>query len=174
MILVGYYCGFRIQDAANLLWSDVNLDREVITLRPQKERRDRKAHKRETTILPELLEWLIPRRGVGRAPVFPSLVGKRSGGKYGLSLTFRELMRKAKIEFADVAGNDSKKAFYDLGFHALRHSHVSHAANAGVPEEIRREHIGHASDVHRQYTHRETEATKAAFSKMPRLLTKSA
>lgn len=170
MILVGYYCGFRIQDAANLLWSDVNLDREIITLRPQKERRDRKAHKRETTILPELLEWLTTRRGVGKAPVFPSLVGKRSGGKYGLSLTFRKLMRKAKIDFADVAGNESKKAFYDLGFHALRHSHISHAANAGVPEEIRREHVGHASDVHPIYTHREVSATKAAFAAMPRLL----
>jgi integrase len=169
MILVGYCCGFRIQDAANLLWSDIDLDRGVITLRPGKERRDRKAHKRETTILPELLEWLTPRRGLGKAPVFPTLNGKKSGGKFGLSLTFRDLMVKAKIKFSDVAPEASVKAFYDLGFHALRHSHISHAANAGVPEEIRREHVGHASDVHRVYTHREVSATKAAFAKMPRL-----
>ncbi len=172
MILVGYCCGFRIQDAANLLWSDLDLDREVISLRPGKERRDRKAHKRETTILPELLEWLTPRRGVGKAPVFPTLHGKNSGGKFGLSLTFRDLMEKAKIKFADVAPKGSVKAFYDLGFHALRHSHITHAANAGVPEEVRREHVGHASDVHRGYTHRDTEATKAAFANMPRLLAK--
>ena len=92
MILVGYCCGFRIQDAAHLTWNVIDLEREVITLRPAKERRDRKAHKRETTILPELLEWLTPRRGVGKAPVFPSLVGKSSGGSTGLSLTFRNLM----------------------------------------------------------------------------------
>lgn len=174
MILVGYHCGFRIQDAANLLWSDIDLEREVISLRPGKERRDRKAHKRETTILPELLDWLKPRRGVGKAPVFPTLAGQKSGGKYGLSLTFRDLMRKAKVKFADVAPKGSVKAFYDLGFHALRHSHISHAANAGVPEEVRREHVGHASDVHRTYTHREIAATKEAFAKMPRLLTKHA
>jgi integrase len=171
---MGYCCGFRIGDAASLLWSDVDLDREVINLRPGKERRERKAHKTSTVILPELLEWLTPRRGVGKAPLFPTLHGKKAGGKYGLSLTFRELMGKAKITFADVAPKDSVKAFYDLGFHALRHSHISHAANAGVPEEIRREHVGHASDVHRQYTHRETEATKLAFAKMPRLLVKPA
>ena len=174
MILLGYYCGFRIQDAANLRWSAIDLDREVITLRPGKERRDRTAHKTETTILPELLEWLTPRRGVGKAPVFPTLAGEKSGGKYGLSLTFRELIRDAKITFTNVAPEGSVKAFYDLGFHALRHSHITHAANAGVPEEIRREHVGHASDVHRGYTHRDTEATKAAFAKMPRLLTKRA
>ena len=170
MILVGYCCGFRIGDAAGLLWSDIDLDREVINLRPGKERRDRKAHKTSTVILPELLEWLTPRRGVGKAPLFPTLHGRKTGGKYGLSLTFRELMGQAKISFADVAPKGSVKAFYDLGFHALRHSHISHAANAGVSEEVRREHVGHASDVHRQYTHRETEATKAAFSAMPRLM----
>ena len=174
MILVGYCCGFRIQDAAHLTWNVIDLEREVITLRPAKERRDRKAHKRETTILPELLDWLTPRRGVGKAPVFPSLVIKSSGGSTGLSLTFRDLMVKAEIKFADVAPTGSVKAFYDLGFHALRHSHVSIAANAGVPEEIRREHVGHASDVHRVYTHREVAATKAAFSAMPRLLVKPA
>lgn len=174
MILLGYYCGFRIQDAANLRWSDIDFDREVITLRPAKERRDRKAHKTETTILPELLEWLKPRRGIGKAPVFPTLAGEKSGGKYGLSLTFRKLMRTAEVKFSNVAPEGSVKAFYDLGYHALRHSHITHAANAGVPEEIRREHVGHASDVHRGYTHRETQATKAAFAKMPRLLKKHA
>ena len=35
---------------------------------------------------------------------------------------------------------------------------------------IRREHVGHASDVHRVYTHREVAATQAAFAALPRLL----
>ena len=169
MILVGYHCGFRIQDAARLVWSDIDLERRVITLRPQKERKDRKAKKKETIILPELREWLEAHRGVGNAPLFPTLHGRKSGGCAGLSLTFRALIEKAEIKFADVSDAESKKAFYDLGFHALRHSHISHAANAGVPEEIRREHVGHASDVHRTYTHRETEAVERAFAAMPRL-----
>lgn len=170
MILLGYYCGFRIQDAANLRWSELDFDRRVITMRPGKERRDRKAHKTETTILPELLEYLVPRRGVGNAPVFPNLHGQRSGGLTGLSLTFRKLMKDAEITFSNVAPEGSIKAFYDLGFHALRHSHITHAANAGVPEEVRREHVGHASDVHRGYTHREVEAVERAFAEMPRLI----
>lgn len=169
MILVGYCCGFRIQDAANLLWRDVDFEREVIVLRPRKERRDRAAKKRETAILPELMDWLSTRRGVGKAPVFPTLHGKRSGGESGLSLTFRELMRSAKIQFRDVASETAMREFYDLGFHSLRHTNVSLAANAGVPEEIRREHVGHASDVHRTYTHREVAATQAAFAVLPRL-----
>ena len=174
MILLGYYCGFRIQDAASLRWSDLDLERRVIMLRPAKERRDRTAHKKETTMLPELREWLEPRRGVGNAPLFPTLAGRRSGGAFGLSLTFRELMRKAEVKFSNVAPAGATKAFFDLGFHALRHSHISIAANAGVPEEIRRDHVGHASEVHRTYTHRQTEAIEKAFAEMPRLLAKTA
>jgi hypothetical protein len=51
---------------------------------------------------------------------------------------------------------------------------VSAAANAGVSEEIRREHVGHASDVHRQYTHHETETMRAALEAVPRITPKPA
>lgn len=170
MILVGYYCGFRIQDSASLLWEDVDLARRVITLRPGKERRDRKAHKKETVILPELRKWLEGRQGLAKAPVFPTLHDTKSGGAFGLSLTFRKLMDEAEIKYKDVSEGEASRAFYDLGYHALRHSHISHAANVGVPEEVRRDHVGHASDVHAQYTHRETESIEAAFKKMPKLL----
>ena len=97
------------------------------------------------------------------------MVGKKSGGAFGLSLTFRKLMVKADIKFTDVSNKGANKAFFDLGYHALRHSHITHAANAGVSEEIRREHVGHASDVHQRYTHREIEAVERAFAAMPRL-----
>lgn len=170
MILLGYYCGFRIQDAASLLWSQVDFERRVISLRPGKERRDRKKHKGETVILPELRQWLLDHRGIGKAPLFPSLYGKKSGGKYGLSLTFRELLKSAGITFKDVSSKGTKRQFFDLGFHSLRHSHISIAANAGVSEEVRREHVGHASDVHREYTHHDIEAIEHAFRAMPRLM----
>lgn len=170
MILLGYHCGFRIQDAASLRWNQVDLQRGVIVMRPAKERRDRAAKKKETVLTNELLEWLRAREAIGNAPLCPTLIGKKSGGKYGLSLTFRELLNKAGVKFSNVASDQAKKSFFDLGFHSLRHTCVSHAANAGVSEEIRREHVGHASDVHRQYTHRETEAMRAALSVLPRIL----
>lgn len=167
MILVGYYCGFRIHDAASLRWSQIDLDRRLISLRPAKEARHRKAQKRETLIPAPLREWLRTRQGIGNAPVFPTLIDQKSGGEFGLSLTFREIIRTAEIKFENVAPTWAKKAFYDLGFHSLRHSCVTHAANAGVPEEIRKEHVGHASDVHRTYTHREIDALESAFAAMP-------
>lgn len=170
MILLGYYCGFRIQDAATLKWSQIDFDRRVIVMRPKKERRDRKAKKRETAMLPELREWLYAKKKKVDGPLFPTLATKKSGGAFGLSLTFRGIMTKADIKVKNVAAEGSSKAFFDLGFHALRHSHISHAANAGVSEEIRREHVGHSSDVHQRYTHRQIEDVERAFASMPRLI----
>lgn len=167
MVLVGYYCGFRIADAASLRWNQVDLERRVISLRPGKEARHRKAQKRETIIPQPLRRWFEERQGVGAAPVFPSLHGRRSGGESGLSLTFRALLKRAGISFSNVSHQGAKKAFFDLGFHSLRHSCVTHAANAGVPEEMRKEHVGHASDVHRTYTHRDLEVLEKAFAAMP-------
>lgn len=169
MILLGYYCGFRIQDAANLTFAEIDFDRQVILLRPKKERRDRVAKKTETVILPELREWLESRRRGPSQPLFPSFHGRYTGGQNGLSLAFRQLLRKAGVKFVNLADTGSLRKFYDLGFHALRHSCVTHAANAGVPEEIRREHVGHTSDVHRTYTHREVAVKQRAFAGMPRL-----
>jgi integrase len=170
MILLGYHCGFRIQDASSLRWNQIDLDRGVIVKRPGKEARHRQAKKRETVIHPGLLKWLSRRQGVGTAPVCPSLFGKKSGGAFGLSLTFRKLLKDAGIAFENVAASNASRSFFDLGFHSLRHSCVTHAANAGVSEEIRREHVGHASDVHRQYTHREIESTRNALNAMPSII----
>lgn len=169
MILLGYYCGFRIQDSATLIWSEIDFERRVIVKRPGKERRDRKAQKRETIMLPELRKWLEDRRGIGNTPVFPSLYGKKSGGAFGLSLTFRSLLGAAQISFKNVAQEGAAKQFFDLGYHSLRHSHISHAANSGVPEELRRKHVGHSSDVHDRYTHLEVSSFEKAFSNMPTL-----
>lgn len=171
MILLGYHCGFRIQDAASLRWEQVDLDRGVIIKRPSKEARHRKAKKKETVMHPELLKWLSARQGVGAAPVCPTLKNRKSGGAFGLSLTFRKLIKAADVISADVSQKGAARMFYDVGFHSLRHSCITHAANAGVSEEIRREHVGHASDVHRGYTHREVAATRAALETMPRLFT---
>ena len=170
MILLGYHCGFRIQDASSLRWNQVDIDRGVIVKRPGKEARHRQAKKRETVMHPELLNWLSARQEVGTAPVCPTLHGRKSGGAFGLSLTFRKLLKSAGVAFEDVAQKGAARMFFDVGFHSLRHSCVTHAANAGISEEIRREHVGHASDVHLQYTHREVEATRDALRAMPSLL----
>ena len=172
MVLTGYHLGLRIQDCAALTWEDVDLEAKVVRYRPRKERRDREAHKTETFVSEELrvfLKAVSSERGKKTGPLFPSLHGKRSGGDVGLSLTFRALLDKAKIPYKDVSKGRGRR-FYDLGFHSLRHTCVSVMANAGVSEELRKEHVGHTSDVHRRYTHLQIATFEKAMENVPKLI----
>ncbi len=75
-ILCGYYTGLRLRDIANLEWSAVDLDARIITVTTRKTRKDV-----TVPIHPRFEAWLSKQtRGIGKAPVFPTLAGKAGGG----------------------------------------------------------------------------------------------
>ena len=145
----------------------MNLARGDITQRPKKERRDKAAKNKETVILDELREWLTANQGVGEAFVFPSIAKRPTSGASGTSTLFFKLMDKAHIVISNLSPTGSKRAFYDKGFHSLRHTFVSAATNAGVAKEIRMEQAGHNSKVAKRYEHREVAAVKPPSTPSP-------
>ncbi len=172
MIFLGFYAGLRISDAAHLKWENLDLEKGLLIYTPQKTA----SHTNKPLIVPlpeTLVEFFnsLPVRGIGAAPLFPSLYGKTTVGSGGLSLTFEELMRKAGVkrreQTKDVKGKGRK--FYALGFHSLRHTCVSQMANNGVDRELRMQTVGHTSDVHDQYTHPAIERQREALNKLPKL-----
>jgi integrase len=164
-ILCGYYTGLRLRDIADLEWSAVNLNAEIITVMT------RKTRKRVTVpIHPQFAAWLERQtRGIGKAPVFPTLAGKAGGGKSGLSMAFKRIMEHAGIKGRLLReANGQGRSQSSLSFHSLRHGFVSAMANAGVAQELRQKLTGHASaEMNAQYTHHELEALRAAVSVIP-------
>jgi len=169
-ILLALSNGFRLGDAVSLRWEQIDLKKGVIYHRPGKERRDRAAKKKEHVMSSELLEWLERRPGIGKAPLCPTLAGNRPGGRSGLSMEFRSILDRAGIKASNVACGGAKRAFHDVSFHALRHTHVSRAAKHGMPEDERLKHVGHSRAVHDEYNHRDRERTRSYLDAMPRLL----
>jgi integrase len=169
-ILLALSNGFRLGDAVSLRWEQIDLKKGVIYHRPGKERRDRAAKKKEHIMSSELLEWLERRPGIGKAPLCPLLADSRPGGRSGLSMEFRSLLDRAGIKASNVASGGAKRAFHDVSFHALRHTHVSRAAKHGMPEDERRNHVGHSRAVHDEYNHRDRERIRSFLDAMPRLL----
>lgn len=166
VILLAYFTGARLQDVANMRWEAVDLPGRVLQFIAQKTRKpvavplhpDLEAH---------LLE--LPAPDAGRAFLAPSLAGKSTAGKSGLSMAFRRLMERA-----NVAGTVQRKAagkgrtVNSLSFHSLRHSFNSAMANAGVTTEIRQKLAGHAStEMNKLYTHHELESLRREIQKMP-------
>ena len=121
---------------------------------------------------PEFFTWLNRQtRGIGKAPVFPTLAGKSGAGKSGLSSQFGRIMNKAGIKGRLLReANGAGRSQSSLSFHSLRHTFNSALANAGVDIELRQELTGHASaDMNEGYTHRDIEVMRRAVLKVPGL-----
>lgn len=175
MVLMGYHAGLRLNDAANLLWENIDLDEGTVTFMEMKTSRRKRTANPETTIVlhHDILEWTKTYPvGVGKAPVFPCLAGRTSGSAAGLSNQFRDLMKKARIDVQKGRQAKGKgRTFNRLGYHSLRHSMISNLANAGVSADVRKSISGHSSDeIHRRYVHLNLSTQKAAVDKLPSVL----
>jgi integrase len=166
-ILCGYYTGLRLRDVADLQWNAINSDEQKITVTTRKTRKDV-----TVPIHPQLASWLQEQtRGIGKAPVFPRLVGKSGAGKSGLSMQFKRIMERAKIKGRLLReANGAGRSQSSLSFHSLRHSFNSAMANAGVSSELRQKLTGHASaKMNAQYTHHDLEELRSAVAVIPRI-----
>jgi integrase len=167
-ILFAYYTGARLQDVANVTWSGVDLPSRTLTYRAKK------TGKLVTIPLhPDLEAHLIDLDAPDspKAFVFPSLAGKGTGGRSGLSMAFSRIMERAGIEGAVLRKPEEGsqgRTVRSLSFHCLRHSFNSAMANAGVSQEIRMKLTGHTSaDMNKGYTHLELEPLRTAIGSIP-------
>ena len=166
-ILAGYLTGLRLRDVAELKWEAVDFAAGVLRVKTRKTG--------SALVLPlhsEFVTWLRAQpRGIAKAPVFPALAGKGTGGRFGLSGRFKAIMDKAKIKGRIMRGGDGAgRQTCSLSFHSLRHSFNSALANAGVAQELRQKLTGHASTaMNDKYTHHEIETMRAAVAKLPGL-----
>jgi integrase len=170
VILCGFYTGLRLKDVTDLKWESIDAGLTKIELVPCKTRRKKKNRRVVLPIHPVFAVWLKKQtRGIGKAPVFPSLAGKAGGGKSGLSMAFKRIMERAGIQGRLLRErNGEGRSQSSLSFHSLRHSFNSALANAGVDQEIRQKLTGHASVVMNEvYTHRELEPLRAAIAALP-------
>jgi integrase len=163
-ILLGYYTGARLSDVANMRWRAIDWSNKIISFTASK------TSKPVTLPLhPQLESQLLKNAGIGNAPMFPSLAGKGTGGKHGLSGRFVAVMEKARIQGKRRQASGGRR-LSSLSFHSLRHSFNSALANAGVSQEIRQKLTGHTSaEMNTIYTHHALAPLRAAVEKLPSL-----
>ena len=169
-ILCGFYTGLRLKDVTDLRWESIDAGLTKIELVPRKTRRKKKNRKVVLPIHPVFAAWLKKQtRGIGKAPVFPTLAGKSGAGKSGLSMAFKRIMERAGIQGRLLRErNGEGRSQSSLSFHSLRHSFNSALANAGVDQEIRQKLTGHASAAMNEvYTHHELEPLRVAIAALP-------
>ena len=163
-ILLAATTGLRLGDVANLTWAGI--DNESGLIRVETQKTDAIV---ELPLHPDFAAWLATAtQGIGKAPVFPSLAARYTGGRRGLSADFRGIMKSAEIVSRSVERKGEGRTTFAKGFHSLRHTYISGLANAGVASDIRQKLAGHAdAKVHAGYSHHERETLRDAVAKLP-------
>jgi integrase len=166
-ILLAYFSGARLSDIANLSYSALDWERELLIFTPEKTRR-RKKKPIAIPLHPDLKKELLKNPGVGAAPMFPSLAGRKTGGTRGLSAQFKAIMLKAHVRGDVVRHTAAGRRNETKGFHSFRHLFTSALANRGVPREVRQLLTGHSAGTETDtvYVHHQVEQLRAAVLKL--------
>jgi len=172
-ILAGYTTGMRLGDVADLNEEQVDYENDVIAFH-QGKTQDSGDEATVVGLHPDFRAWLEARK-VRRlsGPVFPSLAGRPSSGRSGLSMEFGRIMKAAGIESATIrekVEGSKGRTVKALSFHSFRHSAASNIFKAKVIEEAQKRVTGHSRGrTLKTYTHIDLEAVKAASGMIPRL-----
>jgi integrase len=168
IILFGLYTGQRLGDVTRLTWQNVDLARAELALV------SRKTKRRLVIPLAAPLQTFLVELDAGddpKQPLFPkAAAAKRISA---LSNQFYDIMADAGLveprkHKPNGKGRNSRRAFNELSFHALRHTATSLMKNAGISPAIVQDIIGHDSPaVSSQYTHIEEAAKREAIAAMP-------
>lgn len=176
IILVGLYTGQRLRDICLLKWSDFNFAKGVVTVYATKTQRHI-----AIPIATPLLNWVDPRKKTA-GYLFPDHadIAENRMGTGQVSAQFSDLMEQAgiitarpKTKHSRGIGRSGKRQVSDVSFHSFRHTATSMMKEAGVPEAVVMEIIGHESKaVSRTYTHIGDDTKAQALAKLPDITAK--
>jgi len=172
--LFGLYSGQRLGDIVSLTWDNIDIERNELRLRT------RKTGKRLTIPIASPLRAHIDSLPVTDelgSPIHPRAFAmmKRQGILGNVSNQFADLLaaaglREKLIHRRTGNGRSGRRASNDLSFHSLRHTAVSLLKDAGVPQAVVQELIGHDSKaMSALYTHVGQEALSKAVAALPEL-----
>lgn len=154
----------RLEDAKTLKWEAVDLEKRKIVLNAKKTN-----YSHEIPMTNDFYQWLKKRpAGIGQAPVFPELISKKSGGKTGISATFKKIMKKAGVVAQVVRkGKGMGRTTCSLSLHSIRHYGITKLDKMGVSLSHKMAMGGHTqAKTNLHYTHVDSEMLDQTVQKL--------
>ncbi len=180
LLFLGIYTGQRLKDCALLEWVNVDLMRGWILMKPAKTRRRNNSKTLHIPILPDLRAVLeetpeSKRKGYVLSKLAAQYNESRDKVTDKIQTLFKEsgvqLYKPGTGKYQDENGklvSTGKRAVLQYGFHSLRHTTVSLLQQAGVPQSVVQEIVGHRTVAMTQrYTHVGHEAIESAMKQLP-------
>lgn len=174
LILFGLYTGQRLGDLARLTWANIDMKRATLALTTAKT--GKRMSLPLATPLKRHLESRLDEQGE-RTPLHPRAFATVTNTKHAstLSRQFAELLAAAGLRSpvshsAVLKGRSSRRISSELSFHCLRHTASTLLREAGVPDAVVMEYIGHEDpQMSQHYTHVGAEALASAAARLPDL-----
>ena len=174
-VVVALSClGLRISELAQLRWSNIDDESDLITIsdqtkrgsRVQRESAQRTKGRRSRTLFvhPDLKKILhdLPRSADGR--VFHGPLGGKLKPDTVRNVLIRDVIAMLKSRFPVEPG---EQGFINGRIHSFRHYFCSVCSNSGVPEQVLMRWLGQrSSKMVRRYYHLHTEESKSQMSKI--------
>ncbi len=168
LFVTGIYTGLRLGDCCRLKWENVNLERRIIQIIPEKTKRH--AHGRPVTIpIHPQLQMELERETDGgeREFVNPKIASMYMNSRWHVDDGLRKVFKAANIKMSMRIEGRCRKSVV-ASFHSLRHTFVSLSANAGVPLPVVQSIVGHCSTaMTRHYYHENESVLRQAVSAIP-------
>lgn len=176
LIRFGLYTGQRLVDLATLTWDQIDTAKGVIRIVPRKTGKPLPP----LPISEPLSDHIVTLGGTDKpgAPVHAkafATVNEQEGRTGTLSRQFSEIMAQAGLR-SEVShaskkkGRSAKRTGSDTSFHSIRHTAVSLLKDAGIPDSVVMELVGHQSAaMSHHYTHVGREALARAANALPKI-----
>jgi integrase len=180
IILAGLYTGQRLSDVVTLRWENIDLVRREIALTTRKTGR-----RVLIPIAAPLLEYLlaVPTSDDPKDFVFLRAAAQLARSKAehagGLSNQFHDILvaaglipRRTHKKSQGGNGRSSRRRASEVSFHSFRHTATSLLKNAGIPQAVVMDLVGHESKAISQiYTHVDEAEKRRAMEAMPSVAT---
>lgn len=140
---LGYYTGARLADCALMKWDSIDMGGRKIRFTPRK---TAKSNDQITLAIPPALYTLLSRtpKNQRRGYVLPK-IGPQYETRSGVAIISRRVQKvftDAGIETA-LKVNGYSRSVARVGFHSLRHAHITALLENGIPMEEVRLRAGH-------------------------------
>ena len=180
LLLLCCWTGCRGQDGCLMEWSNIDLERRLITYVPRKTAKKTGYRKVTLPMKAELYEALLDAakwRSENKAQedyILPKVADRYLRNPSGVQKDVMKIIHCATGE-ATTATKDPmmgqrKLAANVYSLHSFRHTFVSFCANAGVPLAVVAEIVGHGNPAMTEhYSHISTESKKSAIEALPSL-----
>ena len=168
LFAMGYYLGARRGDCALMQWASIDMDGRVIRYTPRK---TEKHNSNEITvrISDELFNLLarIP-KGKRKGYVLPDISALYLKDAAKLSAHIQKVFIDAGIETTIDATDTRSRRVSLVGFHSLRHTHITRLLSSGISMEVVRKQAGHSTiGMTAHYAHDTDETRDQINSAMP-------